>query len=83
MANGPSGARDIFTGTAGYYSRFRPGYPEEMFAMLSEKFGLNGCSRVLDLGCGPGLLSFKLAPYAPDGRYEETAVVDAKMARKR
>ncbi|WP_261664069.1 class I SAM-dependent methyltransferase [Deinococcus sp. Marseille-Q6407] len=51
----------LFLGTAPYYVRFRPPYPEALFGFLSERFGLTSGSRVLDLGCGPGLLAFPLA----------------------
>ena len=52
----------IFAGTAQYYAQYRPRYPEELFSLLRDTFGLNARSRVLDLGCGPGPLSLRLAP---------------------
>jgi SAM-dependent methyltransferase len=54
---------DLFAGTAAYYARFRPGYPEEFLAHVVERFGLDGTGRLLDLGCGTGQLALPLAPY--------------------
>lgn len=62
MSSSPTGAGRIFTGTAQYYARYRPCYPEEVFTVLRVKFGLDERSRVLDLGCGPGPLAIGLAP---------------------
>jgi ubiquinone/menaquinone biosynthesis C-methylase UbiE len=54
---------NIFAGTAWYYARFRPDYPEELIKSLTDKFTLAQQSRVLDLGCGTGQISLQLAPY--------------------
>ena len=53
---------DPFKGTAQYYSRFRPGYPDQLFGLLRESFGLDQSADVLDLGCGTGQLGLTLAP---------------------
>jgi ubiquinone/menaquinone biosynthesis C-methylase UbiE len=53
---------NLFCGTATYYSRFRPGYPPEVFDLLVDKFSLDKTSRVLDLGCGTGQIALKIAP---------------------
>ncbi len=58
-----SSGSDLFTGTASYYARYRPGYPEPFFQHLRTKFGLDGTARVLDLGCGTGQLTLPLAPH--------------------
>ena len=50
-----------FAGTARYYSEFRPGYPKSIFDLLTVKAPLEEISRVLDLGCGTGLLTLTLA----------------------
>ena len=55
--------KNLFIGTAEYYARYRPGYPPKAIRTLAEKFGLNEGSRVIDLGCGPGKIALKLAPY--------------------
>lgn len=53
---------DIYKGTAWYYSRFRPRYPETLVTLLRDTFGLDGDGRLLDLGCGPGTVAIRLAP---------------------
>jgi ubiquinone/menaquinone biosynthesis C-methylase UbiE len=53
---------NIFQGTAWYYARYRPAYPDAVIDLLIEKFGLTKDSRVLDLGCGTGQISLQLAP---------------------
>ena len=52
-----------FAGTAPFY-RFRVPYPPEAFAYLRTEFGLDSERRVLDLGCGPGVLSIPLSRLA-------------------
>lgn len=54
--------RGLFTGTASYYARYRPGYPPDMFTTLEHRLGLDGTQRVLDLGCGTGQIAVGLAP---------------------
>ncbi len=54
---------NLFTGTAYFYARYRPRYPERVFSLLREKFQLNDGSLVLDLGSGPGHLALELAPF--------------------
>jgi ubiquinone/menaquinone biosynthesis C-methylase UbiE len=58
--------QNVFSGTAWYYSRYRPGYPEEMFQLLKERFSLDKFSRVLDLGCGTGQIALPMAPYVAE-----------------
>lgn len=52
---------DLFSGTAHYYARYRPGYPEHFFQHVISRFRLDGTARVLDLGCGTGQLTIPLA----------------------
>src|SRR6266702_2438779 len=61
----------IFHGTAWYYARYRPGYPQELFDLLRGRFELDGTGRLLDLGCGTGQLAVPLAPL-----FEEVVAVD-------
>lgn len=50
----------IFEGTAWYYARYRLPYPQELIDDLIAEFRLDGCGRLLDLGCGPGVLTLPL-----------------------
>lgn len=47
---------DLFAGTAWYYARYRPSYPDAVFGRLRAAFRLEGTGRLLDLGCGTGEL---------------------------
>lgn len=57
-------ADDPFAGTAEYYARYRPDYPDDAIRYLAERFHLDGTGRVLDLGCGTGQLAVPLAAHA-------------------
>ncbi|MFF4448400.1 class I SAM-dependent methyltransferase [Streptomyces sp. NPDC001502] len=53
-----------YASAAPYYARYRPPYPGELYALLVDRFALDGSQTVLDLGAGPGTLSLPLAPLA-------------------
>lgn len=50
-----------FASAAAWYDRFRAPYPSEVFGHIRAAFDLDGVSRVLDLGCGPGTLAIPLS----------------------
>jgi SAM-dependent methyltransferase len=50
-----------FHGTAPYYAAGRPPYSAELGAVLRHELGLDGDGRLLDVGCGPGVLAIELA----------------------
>lgn len=50
----------IYKGTSKFYANFRPRYPSVFFQLLIEKYSLDGTGEFLDLGAGPGTLSFPL-----------------------
>jgi SAM-dependent methyltransferase len=51
----------IYAGAAAHYRRGRPPYSPELEAFLAEELGLDGSGRLLDGGCGPGILTVRLA----------------------
>ncbi|WP_435358362.1 class I SAM-dependent methyltransferase [Haloarchaeobius sp. DFWS5] len=60
----PTDHAQRFASTEEYYARFRPGYCEEAFDLLAERFALDDEARVLDLGCGAGQLTVPMAQRA-------------------
>src|ERR671916_452841 len=51
----------IYLGSAAHYRYGRPAYSPELEAVLAQKMGLDGTGRLLDVGCGPGVLTIRLA----------------------
>ncbi|MEV4758390.1 class I SAM-dependent methyltransferase [Micromonospora sp. NPDC049559] len=56
----------LFAGAAGYYARYRAAYPDDVFAGIAARLGLDGTQRALDLGCGPGTATLPLAGYVAE-----------------
>ena len=56
----------LYQGSAPYYARGRPPYSRELVATLTAEVGLDGAGRLLDVGCGPGILTVELAPSFED-----------------
>ena len=52
-----------FDSTAPYYARYREPYPACFFHEIARREGLQGSERLIDIGCGPGLLAIGFAPY--------------------
>ncbi|MER9338892.1 methyltransferase domain-containing protein [Mesorhizobium sp. M0293] len=57
---------DLFEGATPYYRRFRPDYPAELLAALNGRLQSLENRRVLDLGCGTGLLGRPIAAFATE-----------------
>jgi SAM-dependent methyltransferase len=51
----------IYQGAAAHYRQGRPPYSPELEAVLTEELDLDGSGRLLDAGCGPGILTVRLA----------------------
>ena len=51
-----------FRGAAPYYAIGRPPYSPALRDTLARVLGLDGTGRLLDVGCGPGILAVELAP---------------------
>ena len=51
----------LFEGAAAHYRYGRPPYSPQLEAALAEELGLDGSGRLLDGGCGPGILTIRLA----------------------
>ena len=51
----------IYQGAADHYRHGRPPYSPQLEAVLSEELDLDGSGRLLDAGCGPGILTVRLA----------------------
>ena len=51
----------IYQGAATHYRHGRPAYSPQLEAVVVEELGLNGAGRLLDCGCGPGVLTVRFA----------------------
>jgi hypothetical protein len=49
----------IYLGSAVHYRYGRPAYSPELEAVLMQEAGLDGNGRLLDAGCGPGVLTVR------------------------
>jgi SAM-dependent methyltransferase len=61
----------IYRGTASHYTRGRPPYSRALAATLAAELGLDGVGRLLDAGCGPGVIAIELA-----GHFEQAIGLD-------
>jgi len=69
----PKFRADLYKGTAAYYDRFRPPYPQALFEDLRTRLPINGEGRLLDLACGTGQIAVPLS-----GSFRETVAIDAE-----
>jgi SAM-dependent methyltransferase len=51
----------IYDGAAAHYRFGRPAYSPALEVAVAEEAGLDGRGRLLDVGCGPGILTVRLA----------------------
>ncbi|MBV6682290.1 class I SAM-dependent methyltransferase [Bacillus sp. JRC01] len=69
----PTYGKNLFKGAAGYYAVYRPVYPSTLIRTLIDEFSLDGEGNILDLGCGPGTMTVRLADWA-----ERTVGIDTE-----
>ena len=74
----------IYLGSASHYRRGRPPYSAALRTVIADELGLDGHGRLLDVGCGPGILAVELSPLFdtvigldPDAAMLAEAVVNA------
>lgn len=67
----PEYPRDLFSGTAQFYTRYRVAYPETLLEDMCSRAEISGRGRLLDLASGPGRLALPLSP-----RFSEVLAVD-------
>jgi len=65
----------LFEGAAAHYRHGRPPYSPQLEAVLAEELSLDGGGWLLDGGCGPGILTVRLAPL-----FEEAVGLDPDPA---
>jgi len=88
MAETPPNLRaDAFAGAAEDYLRYRPPYPVALVASLVGATDSGPDPKAIDLGCGPGRLTFALAPsfgevWGVDLEPEMVALARAEAARR-
>jgi SAM-dependent methyltransferase len=56
----------MYQGSAAYYAHGRPAYSRELARTLAAEAGLDGSGCLLDVGCGPGILTTMLASYVEE-----------------
>lgn len=56
----------IYKGSAAHYARGRPPYSTDLVPTLVAEAGLDRASRLLDVGCGPGVLALALAGHVAE-----------------
>src|SRR4051812_20688648 len=61
MPEGWQWDRTLFAGSARYYVRGRLPYPDGLAAGLATALQLDGRGRLIDVGCGPGLIALSVA----------------------
>ncbi len=56
----------LYCGSAAYYMPGRPPYSQTLAPTIAAALELDGSDRLLDVGCGPGVLSLTLASYVAE-----------------
>jgi SAM-dependent methyltransferase len=66
MSDGWQWDSSLFRGSAAHYARGRLPYAPGFAEALAEALGLDGTGRLLDVGCGPGIVLLPMAPYVAE-----------------
>lgn len=66
MPKGWTWDASLYRGSAPFYVRGRPPYAPDLAAALANLLALDGRGRLLDVGCGPGVLTLPLAPWVAE-----------------
>jgi SAM-dependent methyltransferase len=61
MPEGWEWDESLYLGSAPYYAQGRPPYAPGLPDQLADALGLDGRGRLIDVGCGPGILTLTLA----------------------
>lgn len=71
-----------FATTVEFYARYREPYSPQFFSKVAHDLRFIGTEHLLDIGCGPGLLTFGFAPFVADatGIDPEAAMLNAARA---
>jgi SAM-dependent methyltransferase len=56
----------LYAGSAAYYVRGRAPYAPGLVDRVAKELALDGTGRLLDLGCGPGVVTLLLAPHVAE-----------------
>src|SRR3954452_2085645 len=62
MPKGWTWDESLYSGSARHYLRGRPPYAPGLATALTEALDLDGRGLLLDVGCGPGVITLLLAP---------------------
>jgi SAM-dependent methyltransferase len=65
----------IYSGSARHYTVGRPPYSAELGSTLAAELGMDGHGRLLDVGCGPGVVAVELS-----GLFDEVVGLDPDAA---
>lgn len=61
MSDGWEWDSSLYAGSAEHYERGRLPYPSQLAPVLADAMSLDGRGRLLDVGCGPGIVALRLA----------------------
>ncbi len=83
MPEGWEWDESLYSGSAAYYVRGRAPYAPELADRIAAALSLDGTGRLLDVGCGPGIVALPLASHFAEvvGIDPDAAMLDEASAR--